>query len=68
MNAHDLVGRKFEVLDVNKTGETLTLTLKDLNRGTSHRFVASEESGSGADSGWYSWIEVTFDGNTILKT
>lgn len=68
MNAHELIGRKFEVLDANKTDEKLILTLKDLNDGTSHRFVASEESGVGADSGWYSWTEVRFDGDTILKT
>jgi len=68
MNAHDLVGRKFEVLDANKTSEKLILILKDLNRGTSHRFVASEESGPGADSNWYNWTEVRFDGDTILKT
>mgnify|MGYP001573966462 CR=1 FL=1 len=68
MNAHDLIGRKFEVLNVDKTDTKLTLTLKDLNRGTLHRFVASEESGAGADSNWYNWTEVRFGGDTLLKT
>ena len=68
MNAHDLVGRKFEVLDTNKTKEKLTIVVKDLDKNTSHHFVVSEESGLGADSGWYSWTEVNFDGNTIFKT
>ncbi|MDP3697571.1 MAG: hypothetical protein Q8R55_06195 [Candidatus Taylorbacteria bacterium] len=68
MTAHYLVGRKFEVLDVNKTNEKLTITLRDLDKGTSHRFTAGEESGPGADSNWYNWTEVRFDGGTLLKT
>ena len=68
MIAHDLVGRKFQVLNAFKTDEKVILVLKDLDRGTTHRFVASEEAGPGADSNWYNWTEVRFDGDTLLKT
>ncbi len=67
MIAHDLRGKTFTVVEVFKTKYKLQLLLRD-EAGREHRLITEEKAGLGADSGWYSWTEVTFDGDTLLKT
>ena len=68
MEAKDLIGRSFKIVNVNQDKVSLTLVLEDPVNLRRHRLTVSEKGGPSASHTMFNWAEVQFNGETIFKS